>query len=333
MVLEDGTRSGRRLPTEVWYPATAAYKGQDLAEDTRDRYEVLAGLTEAWQSAVRDATAAEGRFPLIVFSHGYGGERRQSSFFGSHLASHGYVVAAPDHTGNTFADIAAAVMGAIAMGAKPRDPNIRQAVEDRPRDVVFVVDELSGDSQVDSRCIGFAGHSFGGWTALTATARDQRVAAVLPLAPAGGSSVIAGQAIAGLTELSWGREVPTLFIVAERDSLLPLAGMHELFGRTGSPKRMVVLLNADHMHFCDRPRQAHEMLRTVPGVTAVIDLETEIPPFSELCPAAHGLDATRGLGLAHFDGVLKGIDEAVVFGRDQAMSALSRRGIDVDLVR
>jgi len=31
----------------------------------------------------------------------FGGHRRQSTFFCTHLASHGYVVAAADHTGNT----------------------------------------------------------------------------------------------------------------------------------------------------------------------------------------------------------------------------------------
>jgi hypothetical protein len=35
-----------------------------------------------------------------VFSHGYGAHRRQSTFFCTHLLSHGYVVAM-DHTGNT----------------------------------------------------------------------------------------------------------------------------------------------------------------------------------------------------------------------------------------
>ncbi|GAC1658462.1 MAG: hypothetical protein NVS9B15_20210 [Acidobacteriaceae bacterium] len=43
-----------------------------------------------------------GPFPLIVFSHSTGGGRRQSTFLCEHLASHGYVVAALDHS-ETFA--------------------------------------------------------------------------------------------------------------------------------------------------------------------------------------------------------------------------------------
>ena len=36
-----------------------------------------------------------------MVSHGFGGHRRQSTHFCTHLDSHGYVVAAPDHLGNT----------------------------------------------------------------------------------------------------------------------------------------------------------------------------------------------------------------------------------------
>ena len=43
-----------------------------------------------------------GPHPLIVFSHGNSGFRRQSTFLTTHLASRGFVVAAPDHTGNTL---------------------------------------------------------------------------------------------------------------------------------------------------------------------------------------------------------------------------------------
>ena len=47
---------------------------------------------------------AHGPYPLVVFSHGNGGMRLQSLFFTEYLASHGYVVIAPDHTYNTFLD-------------------------------------------------------------------------------------------------------------------------------------------------------------------------------------------------------------------------------------
>src|SRR5262245_11965467 len=46
---------------------------------------------EVWQP---DAEAG----PLIVYSHHSGGHRRRATFLCEHLASHGYVVAALDHS-------------------------------------------------------------------------------------------------------------------------------------------------------------------------------------------------------------------------------------------
>ena len=41
--------------------------------------------------------AAEGRFPLVLFSHGFASFRTQSSFLTTHLASWGFVVISPDY--------------------------------------------------------------------------------------------------------------------------------------------------------------------------------------------------------------------------------------------
>jgi len=336
VTLADSARSGRQLPTELWFPADGRHAGRDLSRKTCDRYEALAGMGAAWQSAVRDAEPAPGRFPLALFSHGFGSERRQSSFLCTHLASHGYVVASPDHVGNTISDVMAAVMASLAAGQPPRlFESIGELLGDRPRDMVLVADRISrafdwAERMIDTDLIGIAGHSFGGWTALTTTARDRRIAAVLPLAPAGGSSAVIGRALSDQIELDWGREVPTVIIAAERDSLLPMVGMNNLFGRVSEPKRMFVLLNADHMHFCDRPKQVHEMFRSIPRLSSIMHVQGAVPPFAELCPAEHSLLAIRGVGLAHFDAVIKGLPQATAFLRDQAVSDLSRRGVDVD---
>ncbi|HUD17506.1 MAG TPA: hypothetical protein VMQ59_09590, partial [Acidimicrobiales bacterium] len=41
--------------------------------------------------------SAKGPFPVVLFSHGYGGYPEQSSFLTDHLATWGFVVVAPDH--------------------------------------------------------------------------------------------------------------------------------------------------------------------------------------------------------------------------------------------
>jgi predicted dienelactone hydrolase len=110
-----GTRSfdwtddqrARTLPVDIWYPTTLGFSGQDLTEATQDHYSVMPGMPEVTQTAVRDADAEQGSWPLIIFSHGFGGERRQSTFLYTHLASHGFVVAAMDHVGNTTMDMLA----------------------------------------------------------------------------------------------------------------------------------------------------------------------------------------------------------------------------------
>ena len=62
-------RGGRALPVELWYPATDEYAGSDVAESTRDTYQLIPGFPLVWQEAVRDATARPGRHALVVFSH------------------------------------------------------------------------------------------------------------------------------------------------------------------------------------------------------------------------------------------------------------------------
>lgn len=332
--VRDSSRGGRALTIELWYPARDIHRGADTQAETRDRFEVLPGFPTGWQDAVRAAAPADGAFPLVAFSHGFGTERRQSSFLCTHLASHGYVVCAPNHTGNTMPDIMAMYLKAATASATP---DLLAGIDDvtrhRPHDLLFAVSSLDefGDAGAlaDTTRLGLAGHSFGGWTALTATARHPAVRAVLALAPAGGHSSLIGKQLADKIELAWNRDVPTQLIVADRDSLLPLAGMHDLYERITADKRMFVLLDADHMHFCDRPRAAHEMFRMVPNLATLFNVPA-LPPFSELCSAEHALTAVRGLGLAHFDATLKDDEGAASFVRDHAMSELARRGIQVD---
>ena len=331
-------RGSRPLPIELWYPATDDHAGRDRAPDTRDAYELLPGLPPAWQEAVRDATPRAGRFPLVAFSHGYGGHRRQSTFLCTHLASHGYVVAAVEHTGNTILDTLRAVLAAQA-GGVDRDPRpvIDEFIVARPADVSFTIDRVTAGAggladRVDQERIGAAGHSFGGWTTLAVTASDRRVRAALPLAPAGGGSVLPVQRMREALDFRWGRDVPTLFVVADRDTLLPLAGMHELFAVTPSSKRMVVLRNADHMHFCDRAEEVHEMFRLMPGDPVFAAIQQAIPPIGELCPGAHAELAIRALGLAHVDAHLKGDERAARFLAGDVAGALAAHGVAVDVV-
>src|SRR5437868_8275935 len=93
------TARDRLFPCEVWYPAAAQHAGQDMAASTQDIFTVPADDTAQSQMAVRDAAAQPGTYPLIIFSHGSArGARRMATFLCTHLSSHGYLVAALDHS-------------------------------------------------------------------------------------------------------------------------------------------------------------------------------------------------------------------------------------------
>lgn len=90
-----------------------------------------------------------------------------------------------------------------------------------------------------------------------------------------------------------GRDVPTLYLVAENDVALPLSGIYELFERTKCRKQMIVLRRADHCHFMDNVEHEHEAMRDLP----LPNLKDEMRPIGELCSGgsanlfARGIDA------------------------------------------
>ncbi|MBX3024016.1 alpha/beta hydrolase [bacterium] len=326
----------RPLAVEVWYPAGEAARGRDVDPATRDAFELLPGFPPVWQEAARDAAARPGRYPLVLFSHGFGGHRRQSTFLCTHLASHGYVVAAADHTGNTMTDIMQAMLQIAGGGAPPDfDGELDRFIALRPDDVLFLLDTMLGDLDreiaplIDATQIGMSGHSFGGWTTLKLNEREPRIRAALPLAPAGGWTHMPAEPLRRALTFAWPHPVATTYLVADRDSLLPLRGMRELYERTPGAKRLFVLRDADHMHFCDRVEEVHEMFRAVPPPGAFTEVAASVPPISELVPGEHAYVFTRGLGLAHFDAALRG-EAAAAAVLDDAVAALAERGVAIE---
>lgn len=339
--LVDASRGLHALEIELWYPAHARYQGLDLAAETQDLYSVF-GVHQVRQEAARDAAPEPGSFPLVLFSHGMAGHRRQSTFFCTHLASHGYVVLSPDHGGSTLADLFnLAMQVGPANLHRALEPLLARYVADRPLDLRFLVDavaagtislalnERSGSARIDLSRVGASGHSFGGFTALAAAARDPRLRAVVALAPAGGEGPLSSPALSRELSLDFGGRVTTLYLALERDSLLPLAGIEQLYRRTSGPKRLFVLPNADHMHFCDRAESSHEFFRNIVGKGVSPDWMGSLPPFSELAPSSHGYAFANALGLAHFDAALKADRGAAQFLAEGAVEAFAGRGMSV----
>jgi predicted dienelactone hydrolase len=158
--------------------------------------------------------------PLVVFSHSSSPiGRRQSTFLYAHLASHGYAVAAMNHS----EIVAPELMRKDGETVAERAARIQGWIDSRVPDVRFLLDRILGAPPVaglpplDADRVGIVGHSFGGWTALATPERDDRIRAVVAVAPAGSSRPPPDIIPATLT-FDWRRDVPTLYLIAENDS-------------------------------------------------------------------------------------------------------------------
>jgi len=318
----------RVFPCEVWYPASAAYAGQDLSPATQDVFTI--GSTPRTQQAIRDATAHPGTYPLIIFSHASGHHRRGATFLCTHLSSHGYVVAALDHF-----EVAAALGPREGETEAQRTVRVEAVIANRVPDIRFLLDYLfttnawHSDAVLDSARIGIVGHSFGGWTALAAPDVERRIKAIVALAPAGSSRRKPGILPVTLG-FRWGGDVPALYLVAENDVWLPLAGMYELFERTPATKQLIILRRADHVHFMDDVEEVHETVRTMPPLTTELAwLPKEMRPIAELCSGEQAHVFARGLTLCHMDSVLRRQEQARRFLADDVEAELAKRGIAV----
>ncbi len=323
---------GRVFACEIWYPAVEPAPA-DGPTEPRD---APAGARDQPRDApsgargeVRDAPAAPGQHPVVLFSHFSGGGRRTATYLTTHLASHGYAVAAMDHS-----EVVAAELGPRPDESDAdRSRRIDAVISSRVPDLRLLLSCLTGAPPAELAGIGLdqdriaaAGHSFGGWTALAAPEQERRIAAVVALAPGGSSQPLPG--ILPLTlAFGWERRVPLLILAAELDVPTPLDGVQEVFTRAPEPKRMFVLGRADHEHFADDPETSHEAFRatTLPGEAAW--MTAAMLPASELCPGEHGHVFARGLALAHLDAALRGSAAAEEFLASRVESALAARGI------
>jgi predicted dienelactone hydrolase len=248
----DAKGQPRSLLVEVWYPAVDAARGQPGA--SYDLSEILTAeqLTEFSDvppfvlrtAAVRDAEAraGEGPFPLVVYSHGHGAVRWQSTFYTVNLASHGYVVVSADHTGDRLYD-----------AVRDRLDDVATAFAYRPEDVYFLIDSftmlpaghfLAG--LVDGARVGVTGHSFGGLTSLRAAAYDTRIKAIVPQAPAS-----ADLAFVGLGT-SFALSIPVMLQVARGDLTLPWdEHAKPTWDRLVRPRAMLDVTRGGHFTFSD----------------------------------------------------------------------------------
>lgn len=297
------TGGPRTLVTEVWYPAVDAARGgkptsfldffgahPEAAEAFVKHFGgVMEEVNRRFISVgVRDASPREGTFPLLVFSHGNGGLRHQNIFQCDHLASHGYIVASPDHTGNAGVTVLPDRIVPYDRGGRPR------SMADRPRDVSLVIDEVLALSKKDGgwlagrvagEQIGVFGHSFGGLTCCEAARADSRVKAILPMTLA----------------LTKPPPIPLLLMLAGLDRTVDeagnLASMSLYLGFDG-PKHLFKLKRGGHFSYSD-------MDRINPGFGDGIGKETKRGVTTEFLDSKRTKDLVNAYSLAFFDCYLR----------------------------
>ncbi len=112
------------------------------------------------------STDTEQSIPVVVISNGLGASRDRFKELANHLASNGFAVAMPDHSGSDRERLRDFYNGLEAENFEPAE------YIDRPLDVSFILDELTrlNGEQFNNRLApdraGVFGYSFGGTTAL-----------------------------------------------------------------------------------------------------------------------------------------------------------------------
>lgn len=138
-------KNNRSLELVVWYPATTTANPELIADNP-----VFVGAL-----GVPNASPAVGEHPLVVLSHGYGGNWGKQVWLASALAHKGYIVAAVNHPGTTTQD---------------RSPQAAAQLWQRPADLSRAIDAVLAQPKqfgaVAKNEIAAVGHSLGGWTVL-----------------------------------------------------------------------------------------------------------------------------------------------------------------------
>jgi len=274
-LFSDPSRTNRyNIPTNIsfmvqfWFPAEpragvlpAAYLNSAIAATWYSYYSHndLAANSTLFQPAVShalpDITISTNRapFPVVLFSHGYQCVRTMDTDVMENLASFGFITVAIDH-----ADAWASVFpsGQIVRGNAPDLPistgQFSLNIQNRARDVRFVLDELTQLNQQDELFggrfdldhVGIMGHSLGGGVVAEVCADDGRFKAGLSLDGAH-TNVLALQ-------------ISQPFLIASGTDANPVmqpfrADFRKLFDQLSQNAYWLELTNSEHFDFVESP--------------------------------------------------------------------------------
>jgi len=181
---QHGGPRARPIQTLIWFPALpSAGTAMTIAEylklwETETSFgkptgipamqEALAGMqqsltTSMW--AVLNATPAAGRFPVVLYAPSFSAAAWENADLCEYLASHGYIVIASP-----------------SMGARTRCMTRDLAgIGAQVTDIAFLIAYAHTMPHADTTAIALAGFSWGALSGLFASARDDRIKALVSL--------------------------------------------------------------------------------------------------------------------------------------------------------
>jgi dienelactone hydrolase len=229
----------RTLPegglVEIWYPADESTAGGTVIYNVRSFLPpgvgdlIAADIDDSFTiEATRDApTAADGPFPVVLFSHGASAFRVQSSQIAAHLASWGIVTASTDHPSRDLTNS----LGGTAEG---QPPSVDQMRSMRTYLTTLDADPLLGGA-IDNDRVALGGHSAGGGT-ISEVALDEGILGYVSYA-------------SGLRDNV--PDVPSLFLAGELDGIIAASRTAEAFELAPSPSWLWVFGDSGHLAFSD----------------------------------------------------------------------------------
>lgn len=275
----------RNVVVQAWYPSNGSSGRRYLYLDGDGELPGSVAGVSGWlmrgyglidSHASADVAVADdrARWPVVLFSPGYGAPRAFYTALVTDLASRGFVVLAVDHPyDSAITTLSDGRIVTTAPDTSADDAEAARAMGDRQRtraaDLSFVIDQLARPDllgplagRLDTDHIAAVGHSLGGASALAALADDPRIDAAVD---------IDGTPYADLPDRALTR--PVLLLESDHDrtdhSQRYLDGNSALLGNLTAPGHRYALGGADHYGFTDAPyflaRPARFALAGFPG--------------------------------------------------------------------
>ncbi|MBI2920888.1 MAG: hypothetical protein HYY18_07360 [Planctomycetes bacterium] len=269
-----GADGEKTVSAAVWYPTAA-----------QPREHVYGGPTRG--NVAVDAAPAAGPWPLLVFSHGYGGGGIASVFFTEALAARGWIVAAPDHNDRHSAvrirtgqvpDFDRGGFLRHAQEISRYDPEDRDVLLFRVEELQLVLDRILASEKfadaIDPRRIAAGGHSLGGFTALGLCGalpgrRDARIRAALIFSSGAAGYLYRPGELAAV-------RMPAMVFLGEAEKQDPRGDTTmadiaaKVYGSLSAPKYLREVRGATHFYFNSRFSDT-EAARKLSGTDAQFD--------------------------------------------------------------